>query len=67
MAELNGLTIVAVRPMTKAELKAEGWEGRKAICLEFHDGTILYPSQDSEGNGPGALFGKQGEETFGLY
>ena len=69
MAELNGLTLVAVRPISKTELEVEGWEewGRKAVCLEFHDGTIIYASGDEEGNKPGALFGKQGEEAFALY
>jgi hypothetical protein len=29
----------------------------EATVLVLDDGTILYPSRDDEGNGPGALFG----------
>ena len=48
--------------MTKEELDVEGWEtGRHTpptvLVLVLDDGTKLYPSQDEEGNGPGALFG----------
>jgi len=52
-----------MRNMTKAELKREGWDG-KCICLELDDGTILYPSRDEEGNGPGALFGYEDGKTI---
>ncbi len=64
MDKLIGQTVKEVRPMTKAELKAEYWEprhGRPPICIVFSDGTKLYPSKDSEGNGPGAMFGVDGE------
>ncbi len=56
-----GATIVAVRPMTKEEAEREGWSigGRQGapMVLELSTGAVLYPSQDEEGNGPGALFG----------
>ena len=59
-------TIVAVRPMTKAEQNAEGWR-RPATVLVLDDGTLLYPSRDGEGNDAGALFGKSpGGEQFAL-
>lgn len=56
-----GRRIVEVRPMTRAEMEAEGW-GFSAyhgppVALVLDDGTRLYPSRDDEGNGPGALFG----------
>jgi len=60
---LEGRKIKAMRNMTKAELKREGWDG-KCICLELDDGTILYPSRDEEGNGPGALFGYEDGKTI---
>jgi hypothetical protein len=53
---LVGRCIVAVRPMTKAELAREGWE-EACIAVVLDNGTLLYPSRDDEGNAPGALFG----------
>lgn len=57
--EIEGAKIVEVRPMTRKELKAEGWEigrhGAPAVVV-LDNGAKLYASQDSEGNGPGALF-----------
>ena len=50
-----GRKIVEVRKMTKKEIEREGWDsGTVAIVLD--DGTAIYPSQDDEGNGSGALF-----------
>lgn len=69
MANVVGVKIKAIRPMTKKELEREYWEPdrfEKPLALELSNGVVLYPSRDSEGNGPGALFGVDGEETFGL-
>ena len=53
--------------MTKKELDAEGWEGHDApAVLILSDGSKLYPSRDSEGNGPGALFGIHDGKQFQL-
>lgn len=52
-----GLTVTAVRPLTKSEMKREGWDGVAPIALVFSDGSIYYSSCDSEGNGPGEMFG----------
>ena len=57
---LIGQTITAVRPLTDSEARAEGWEitpHDPCIVIETSGGWKLYPSRDSEGNGPGALFG----------
>ncbi len=54
--EVKGQKIVAVRPMVKDEMIAEGWD-EPALVLMLENGTILYASRDPEGNGPGALFG----------
>ena len=64
-AELVGKKIVKVRQMIKIEMEQECWQG-KNMCLELDDGTIIYPSQDEEGNGPGALFGcdKKGQTVM---
>lgn len=57
---LAGLKIVEVRGLTASEMTDEGWprgsEPTAAIVLS--DGTVLFASRDSEGNGPGQIFGK---------
>lgn len=55
---LVGKKVVAVRNMTKKELRSEGWDEEPATAIQFDDGTIVYASRDDEGNGPGAMFGK---------
>ena len=63
---LVGRKIVALRQMTKRELAREGWDGQ-AIAIILDDGTVLFPSQDEEGNGPGAIFGTDSKGAgFGL-
>lgn len=58
-----GQRIVDIRPMKKHEQKAEGWcNGTLVIVLG--DGTKIYPSQDEEGNGPGALFVCRNGKTY---
>ena len=46
--------------MTNEEAERDGWGiGRHGPppVIVLDDGTLLYPSRDPEGNGPGALFG----------
>ena len=50
-----GQTIKKVRMLSPEELDAEGWD-HPGVVLELGDGTIVYPSRDPEGNGPGVLF-----------
>ena len=62
MAEVIGRRIVGARLLTEEEIKKEYWEmsmGRNetVTALVLDDGSIIYASQDFEGNGPGALFG----------
>ena len=67
---LVGRLIVEVRPMSREEVEAEGWDDHStaAMVLLLDDGTILYPSRDEEGNGPGALFGVEANGgAFGLF
>jgi hypothetical protein len=55
---LVGKKVVAVRPLSKQELKDAYWEeyqSDKAIAIIFDDGTVIIPLQDDEGNGPGVL------------
>jgi hypothetical protein len=60
-----GCKIVEIRPMTKRELAAQGWDDYRGMptVLVLDNGTKLFASQDHEGNGPGAIFGedKKGE------
>ena len=65
--DIEGKKIVALRKMTKAELKREGWEEEECMCIELEGGSILYPSRDEEGNGPGALFGFVDKKTIMLW
>ena len=53
-----GAKIVDIRRMTRAEADEEGWDYDDAYCvvLVLDNGIKMYPSQDYEGNGGGALF-----------
>jgi hypothetical protein len=54
--------------MTKQEMDNEGWQKREIpMCLVLSSGVILYPSQDTEGNDAGALFGLDNGIAFGIY
>ena len=52
-----GRKIVGVRPMTKSELEANGWDGRRTpvTVLQLDDGSILFPMSDEEGNDAGVI------------
>jgi len=65
--DLIGKKIVSFRYMTKKELKREGWDDYKGVVLVLDDGTLIYPSRDEEGNGPGELFGYKDGNTFLYY
>jgi hypothetical protein len=54
-----GRTVRQIRQMTPSELEREGWEDRhkSTRVIVFTDGSLIYASQDDEGNGPGAMFG----------
>jgi hypothetical protein len=57
----NGLTITGVRYLTWQERVNEGWDiglYDVAVALTLSDGSMIFASQDYEGNGPGALFGR---------
>lgn len=66
LKELIGKKIMAIRPISKKELESEGWGDRhSATCvIVLEGGTLLYPSQDDEGNGPGTLFGMDKDGQF---
>lgn len=55
----NGLTITGVRYLSGREMETEGWDACDAgVALTLSDGSMIFASQDYEGNGPGALFGR---------
>ena len=54
---LAGKKIVSARYMTKEEMNNTGWD-RRALIIQLDDNTLIFPSQDDEGNGPGAIFGQ---------
>ena len=64
-----GRKIVDVINLNKSIIEQEGWENTPYPCigLLLDDGNIIYPSQDSEGNGPGALFGKNVKEDISVF
>ena len=64
-----GRKIVDVIALSKDIVEAEGWDDGPYPCigLLLDDGNIIYPSQDSEGNGPGALFGKNVKEDISVF
>ena len=53
---LTGRKIISVRYMEEDEAQDSlGWH-RCGLIIELDNGLQLIPSQDDEGNGPGALF-----------
>ena len=51
----EGKRIKQVRYASQEETEAMGWDD-DVIIFETEDGTLFYPSRDSEGNGPGIMF-----------
>jgi len=63
-----GKKIIDIRPMTTKEIKNQYWEhdSENAFALVLEGGTVLFPSRDYEGNGPGVLFGYNGTNEFAI-
>lgn len=64
-----GRTIVGVRPLSRQELADQGWfVGARSVpvVLELDDGSLLWASQDDEGNGPGTLFAQDKAGRFSI-
>jgi hypothetical protein len=53
--QLLNRKIVDVRYLTTEEMEGLGWYERSVVMI-LDDGNMIYPSQDDEGNGAGALF-----------
>lgn len=57
VTDIVGQKIIALRKMTKEEMANEGWDEHNVPqILVLANKSILYPSQDHEGNGPGAFW-----------
>jgi len=56
--QIEGQRTIAIRRMNDVELECEGWTARRGSSpvIELDSVSILYPSMDTEGNGPDALF-----------
>jgi len=54
---LVGRKIKGVRWLTDKEAEQMGWYSRP-IVIHLDDGSMIFPSQDDEGNDGGALFGQ---------
>lgn len=65
MQPLVGRTIKAARYLAPKEAEHLGWS-KSTLLLELDDGTLLFPSQDDEGNAAGTLFIQSGKKTAGL-
>lgn len=63
-----GATVEAIRDMTDAEMRTEGWYDNLGppVALELSSGVVIYPSRDAEGNGGGALVGYTEDEIIGV-
>lgn len=57
---LAGKTVEEVRYLTDEEQDQLYWHQKGPIII-FTDGSFVFPSQDNEGNGPGALFTSDNE------
>jgi hypothetical protein len=62
---LVGRTITKVHYLSEDECDEMDWR-KRPLLIVLDNGTMLFPSQDDEGNDGGALFGQAGkvELTF---
>lgn len=52
--KLVGKTIKEVRYISDKEARGMDWHAR-SVAIQLSDGEWVFPMQDDEGNGPGAL------------
>ena len=64
-----GSKIVAVEMMNDDDMAEECWDdsNEASAVLVLDDGSRIYASQDYEGNGSGALFGRKGDKCFTVF
>jgi len=56
--KLVGKVVRAFSYLNKKELKKLDWYKKDCLCIEFTDGTVIFPSCDDEGNEAG-FFGSR--------
>ncbi len=69
MTKLIGKKLLGIRPMTEIDCRMFGfepWGFEGNVVLMFEGGAQMAASQDFEGNGPGALFYRQGGKVYTL-
>lgn len=68
MSDLEGHTIEEVRPMTEDELAELHWENHRSHSpppvMVLDDGRKVFPSMDTELNGPGQLLFNEDDQTY---
>lgn len=65
--EFIGRSIKEIRHMTEEEMEAEQWIGQNPpVVIVLDNGAKIYPSQDTEGNGPGVLFIQHQSKNYKL-
>ena len=71
MDAIIGQKIVGARHLNTGELERAGGDWvrphQTPVCIVLENGTILYPMQDEEGNGPGVLVGHDNETDSSFY
>lgn len=57
-APLEGAKIIRIVRLSAHDLRDLGWDDHHGdvAALELADGSLLLPSRDEEGNGPGVFF-----------
>lgn len=67
--QIEGQKIVRVREMTELELSRMFWTRKpydRPMAIELDNGLVLFPSQDSEANDYGMIYGKSKDVIFSL-
>lgn len=61
---LVGQKIVSIGYLSKEECEEIGWD-ETCLYITLENGVSLFPSQDDEGNGPGAVFTTIEDDALG--
>ncbi len=55
-SKIEGQKIKLIRHATDEEADSLGFDHERIVVIELENGTLLCPSRDCEGNGPGVFF-----------
>ena len=69
MSKIEGQKIVKIEMLSREDKTIECWDSgnEDSAVLVLENGVRLYASCDYEGNGSGALFGREGVKPFALF